>query len=115
MILVLALVGLLVFVAVVAVGVSTVVVGHRRAQAAADLAAIAGATALRDGQDPCAEAGAVADGNGAELAECSVAGATVAVVARLRLPAALGDRWVRARARAGPSADVAEDAGDVDP
>lgn len=103
-VLVLALVGALTFTAAVAVAATAVVVGHRRAQSAADLAALAAATALRDGGDPCAAAAEVAEGNGAEVEGCEVVGATVAVVARARLPDALGDRWVRARARAGPSA-----------
>lgn len=114
-VLVLALVGMLTLTAAVAVGVAAVVVGHRRVQAAADLAAIAAATALRDGGDPCTAAAEVATGNGAEVEDCTVAGTAVTVVARTRLPDALGERWVRARARAGPSADVAEDLGDVDP
>lgn len=76
-----------------------------RAQAAADLAAISGATALTSvyhPDDPCQVATRVARANGAELTGCQVDGedVTVDVVVRIRI---LGvPRTAGARARAGP-------------
>ncbi|WP_285107588.1 Rv3654c family TadE-like protein [Promicromonospora sp. MEB111] len=78
------------------------------AQAAADLGAIAGATALRDGFDPCGTAGAAVVRNGATVASCEVLGGGVVRVVATRAAAgpvgefggALGQ--ARATARAGP-------------
>lgn len=78
------------------------------AQAAADLGAIAGATALRDGFDPCGTAGAAVVRNGAEIGSCEVLEGGVVRVAATRaavgpvgeLGGALGS--ARATARAGP-------------
>ncbi|SHE25482.1 Rv3654c family TadE-like protein [Actinomyces glycerinitolerans] len=76
-----------------------------RARAAADLAALAGATALTSvvaPADPCATAQRVARANGAELAACTVDGedVTVAVGVPTRI---LGvPRRADAAARAGP-------------
>jgi secretion/DNA translocation related TadE-like protein len=80
------------------------------AQAAADLGALAGATTLRDGFDPCGTAGATVTRNGAELASCEVLGGGVVRVVATRaavgpggeLAGALGE--ARASARAGPRA-----------
>ena len=58
--------------------VAAMVSAHRTAQAAADLAALAGATRLADGGDACAEAGAVATANGGSLTSCAVDGRDVA-------------------------------------
>lgn len=78
---------------VVAAAVSRTADTHR-AQVAADLAAVAGATALHTGQgagsgggggagggDACAVARETARLNGAELADCSITGADVTVAA----------------------------------
>ena len=76
---------------VVASAVSRTADTHR-AQVAADLAAVAGATALHTGQgvgqgagggggDACAVARETARLNGAELADCSITGADVTVAA----------------------------------
>ncbi|WP_338063870.1 Rv3654c family TadE-like protein [Actinomyces ruminis] len=76
-----------------------------RARAAADLAALAGATALTSvvaPADPCATAQQVAQANGAELAACTLDGedVTVAVAVPTRI---LGiPRRADAAARAGP-------------
>ncbi|MCP2285003.1 helicase/secretion neighborhood TadE-like protein [Promicromonospora umidemergens] len=74
------------------------------AQAAADLGALAGATALRDGFDPCGTAGGTVRRNGAEIASCEVfGGGVVRVVATREVSGpggALGE--ARASARAGP-------------
>ena len=101
-VLVVAMTGLLVLVTVGVVCAVAVVGVHRRAQSAADLAALAGAVALQDGRDACASAEVIARANGTELGSCRVAGWTVsiAVVAAARLP--VGGLRLPARARAGP-------------
>ncbi len=99
-----AMMGLLVTVAVATAGVVGVVATHRTAQSAADLAALAGAAALQDGGDACAQAAAVADRNRASLTECEVAGWDVTVVVSAdtaRLPGGVLD--LHARGRAGPA------------
>lgn len=100
-----ALLGVLVTVTLAAVGVGSVVLGHRAAQAAADLASLAGATAVQDGRDACGAARQVARRNHARVVRCRVEGfvVTVETVARTgRLPG--GALELRARARAGPVA-----------
>ena len=73
-----------------------------RAQSAADLGALAGATALRDaaGPEACAAAAEVVRRNGARLADCADEGSGVVRV-RVVVRAAAGD--ATAGARAGPS------------
>lgn len=86
---------------VLAVGVITT---HRRAQAAVDLAALAGAQAHQRGEDPCGAAAGVAARNGARLGDCHLSGADILVIVSVDAPAILGDRFtMRARARAGPA------------
>ena len=76
---------------------------HRRAQSAADLAALAGATAGQRGGDACAVAAQVADHNGARSAACRVEGDDVVVRVSLVGPEFLGHSWeLVGRARAGP-------------
>lgn len=102
-VLVVAMAGVLCFVMIGLAAASGLVVAQRRAQAAADLAALAAAGALADGGDACASAASTATSNGAALLGCDVAGreATVVVV----VP---GPQWpgrevrVTAEARAGP-------------
>ena len=78
--------------AVVAFGVH--VSDTHRARVAADLAAVAGATAMYRGADACANADRTAQLNGARVVSCEVtAGDVVVAVARRRAEAA---------ARAGP-------------
>ncbi len=97
------LVGLLTVLALVASGIVGLVDAHRRAQAAADLAALAGGGALAQGSEPCAAAAANARRNAAELVDCRISGRTVAVVVAVAAPAALAAvADPRARARAGP-------------
>jgi secretion/DNA translocation related TadE-like protein len=98
-----AMIGLLVTVTVATSGVVGVVAGHRRAQSAADLSALAGATKLQSGADACQRARAIAGRNGADLRRCQVEGTeVVVVVARsVRLPGLLME--LKARARAGPA------------
>jgi len=81
---------------------AAVVVDHRRAQAAADLAALAGAQASSRGEEPCGRAAAIAAANAARLVECSSGPADVRVLVEVER----SGRWaalldVRAEARAG--------------
>lgn len=101
-----AMMGLLVTVTVATAGVVGVVAGHRRAQSAADLAALAGAATLQSGGDPCRQAAAIAQRNGANLRRCEVEGWEVAVLVAaegVRLPGAA--MQLEARGRAGPVSD----------
>ena len=102
-----AMIGLIVSVTVGTSGAVGVVAGHRRAQSAADLSALAGATTLQNGGDACARASVIAGRNGADLQRCHVDGTeVVVVVARsVRLPGL--PMKLRARARAGPVANLA--------
>ncbi|WP_246142842.1 Rv3654c family TadE-like protein [Nocardioides rubriscoriae] len=102
-VLTLALAGMLVLVGAALSVVSALVVDHRTAQAAADLAALAGARALADRGDGCAAAGALAAANGAEVTACSVSGREVRVKVRVEGPRWLGQSGdLEAEARAGP-------------
>ncbi|WP_369370696.1 Rv3654c family TadE-like protein [Promicromonospora sp. Populi] len=77
------------------------------AQSAADLGALAGAAALRDGFDPCGTAGAAVARNRAEIESCGVLGAGVVRVVVTRAASGPGGAFgalgqARASARAGP-------------
>jgi secretion/DNA translocation related TadE-like protein len=98
-----AMMGVLVTVAVAATGVVGVVAGHRRAQSAADLAALAGAGAVQDGDDPCQQAGAIARRNGVTLRGCEVDGWNVAVSVAATVRLAGTPMELEARGRAGPA------------
>jgi secretion/DNA translocation related TadE-like protein len=88
--------------------VAAMVTAHRTAQAAADLAALAGATAARDGGDPCSAAGAIAADNRARLTSCDVAGREVTVEVEVPGPKWLGQSHdLAAAARAGPAGGFA--------
>ena len=100
---VIGLVAVLVFVAAVSVGTVAIVLAHRRAQVAADLASLAGAAALQRGADPCTAAASIAARHDAVLTRCVTEGPTVLVATAVRLPAALGGQDTPARARAGPA------------
>lgn len=83
--------------------VAAMVHAHRQAQAAADLAALAGAQAAVRGRDPCAAAGSVATANGARLGSCRVAGRDVLVEVEVAGPRWLGQESdLSGQARAGP-------------
>ncbi|WP_372735450.1 Rv3654c family TadE-like protein [Nocardioides sp.] len=75
----------------------------RRAQSAADLAALAGAGAIGQGEDPCGRAAAVARANGAHVESCLTSGSSILVT--VVVP---GADWLglhadlRGQARAGP-------------
>jgi secretion/DNA translocation related TadE-like protein len=93
---------LLLLTAALAVG-EAMIVAHRRAQSAADLAALAGAQAIQQAQDACAAASAVAAANGAELTGCAVETYEVRVTARVSGPRWLGSHAdFSGEARAGP-------------
>ncbi len=89
-----ALAMVLVMAATVAVLVATSVLAGHRARAAADLSALAGATAAAGGLDACRTAQSVAAANGATVTACDLVGTpasfvvavTVAVSTGLRAP-----------------------------
>lgn len=98
-----------------------VLVASRRAAAAADLAALAGAEAARATTlgagfaDPCASAGAVAAANSAHLVDCAALDGQVTVAVTIEVaPLRLLQVDVPGRARAGPvsSAPAEQAAGD---
>jgi secretion/DNA translocation related TadE-like protein len=79
------------------------VADQRRVESAADLGALAGATAVQQGRPACASARDVVDRNGASLTSCVVAGEVVEVTARRRTQPLLGRRFdASSTARAGP-------------
>ena len=102
------LLAVLVFVAVVCVGTVAIVLAHRRAQVAADLASLAGAVAVQQGSEPCAEATRIAGRHLAVVTRCVVDGQSVLVATAVELPAVLGGAEVPARARAGPQSATPE-------
>jgi len=77
---------------------------HRQAQAAADLAALAGAQAASRAEDACAVAAAVAADNGGRLGTCTVADREVRVSVEVEGPDWLAPPAVLVgHARAGPA------------
>ena len=102
--LVVACVGVLLLLGAALGVVGAMVRAHREAQAAADLAALAVASAVADGGDPCASGSGVAAANGGRLLACEVVGRTATV--RVEVP---GPHWLgqeadlAAEARAGPA------------
>ncbi len=83
--------------------VAAMVLAHRAAQSAADLAALAGASALQRGESGCAAAGSVAADNGSSVGVCSVDGEDVWVSVTVPGPRWLGQTSdLTAEARAGP-------------
>lgn len=97
-----AMMGLLVTVTLGVSGAVGVVGAHRRAQSAADLAALAGAGALQDGGDACARAAVIAGRNGASLRRCEVDDWDVQVEVARRVRLLGHDLELPARGRAGP-------------
>ena len=99
-VLVVAMAGLLMFVMAGLGAAGGLVTAQRRAQAAADLAALAGASHL---DDACGRAGEVATANGAALEDCRLGGYDVTVVVSVGGPdVPWRDVRVTAEARAGP-------------
>lgn len=88
--------------------VAAMVVAHRSAQSAADLAALAGAGDLGRGLDGCASAARVAAANQARLVRCDVSGRVLTVRVETRGPHWLGQLAdLDAQARAGPQVTTA--------
>jgi secretion/DNA translocation related TadE-like protein len=103
---VLTLCGVLLSLAAAAVLVGGAVAGRHRAEAAADLAALAAAgRAVSGAAEPCAAARSIAAANGAVLDSCTVhPGAVVELRVTVEVPLGpLGRRPASARARAGPA------------
>jgi secretion/DNA translocation related TadE-like protein len=102
--LVVGLIGVVLVITVGALALASAVVASHHARTAADLGALAGAMALRDGasrDQACAAAGSVAVANGAVLQSCAVDDGRSLVVVTERRAAA----WpvpATARSRAGP-------------
>lgn len=94
--------------AVLALTVAVLLVGRaavasHTARAAADLSALAGAHALREGTDPCATASGVAEENLAVVVMCAVDGSDVVIRTDVAVDLGLiGSRAASAVARAGP-------------
>ena len=105
-VLVVAMAGVLVFVMVGLAAAGGLVTAQRRAQAAADLAALAGASALADVTgpvDPCAAADRVAGRNAAVLDACTPDGRAIRVTVSVAGPdVPWREVRVTAEARAGP-------------
>lgn len=102
--LVLAMAGVLLLVGSALGVVQAVVVAHRKAQAAADLSALAGASARAHGRQPCAAAETVARRNGSRLMSCHESGGDVTVEVVVTGPRWLGQQGdLTAEARAGPA------------
>jgi secretion/DNA translocation related TadE-like protein len=103
-VLALTLLAALVAVAVALAPLGGALVASRRAAAAADLAALAGASALQRGQDACAAAARVAAANHARVASCAVGMQDVRLRVVVDAGRVLGrSLQVSGRARAGPS------------
>ncbi len=94
--------GVMVALALAGTAGGQVLVAQRRASAAADLAALAGAVAAQRGQAPCPAARRMASLDGATLPSCAVDGEQVRVVGEVVVRLAGHEVAVRARARAGP-------------
>lgn len=97
-----ALSGLAVLVAVaVAAGIG-VIVAQRRAQSAADLAALAGAAAWLRGEDGCAASERIAHAHRSRVTSCGIVADGLALTAEVALGGPFAGATVSARARAGP-------------
>ncbi len=99
-----ALIGFLLLLGTALGAVAVMVVAHRTAQSAADLAALAGAQAADAGREPCVVAAGVAQRNGANLTSCVVDDADIRVQVTVTGPRLLGQTHdLDAEARAGPA------------
>ena len=97
------MIGVLASVSVVIAALGGAVVDQRRVASAADLSALAAASALESGADACAAASAVARRNGARLERCRRSGEVVRVkLVRAPSPVLGMVVQVSAQARAGP-------------
>jgi secretion/DNA translocation related TadE-like protein len=109
-VLVVVMVGVLTALALGGSAIGGLMVGQRRAAAAADLAALAGAAALRPGLGSlptgsgCDRAARVSAENGARLTGCSIDGREVVVRVAVDVSNPFGGGWaVPGMARAGPA------------
>ncbi len=83
--------------------VAAMVRAHRAAQSAADLSALAAASAIARGRDPCGSAAGIAAANDAELVSCEIAGQDAVITVEVTGPRWLGQHSdLTAQARAGP-------------
>ncbi|MFC7490030.1 MULTISPECIES: Rv3654c family TadE-like protein [unclassified Knoellia] len=105
-VLVVAAMGVLLVLVIAALHLGAAATAAHRARTAADLAALAGAATLQDGDaSPCARAAQVAGRNRARLVACALVGESVSVRVATAVPA----RWpgvpdeALASARAGPA------------
>ncbi len=99
-------IGVITAMAMACVLAAAVITTHRRSQAAADLAALAGAQALQRGADGCRAAAVNAGRNRAELLRCASVDSDMVVTVAAVPPDVFGAALtVPARARAGPSAE----------
>lgn len=101
------LLALLTAVAVAASAMTALVAGHRRAQAAADLAALAGATAAQSGLAACSAAATIAARNHARLQACAEADGVVTLRVETRAVVLGRSHSLLGMARAGPADDAA--------
>jgi secretion/DNA translocation related TadE-like protein len=99
-----AMIAVLVAVTTGALCLGSAVIARHRAQAAADLAALAAARRLADGPDAaCAQATAIARAMKSAIAQCTVDGVDVVVAANVLVTLGkLGMGTASASARAGP-------------
>jgi secretion/DNA translocation related TadE-like protein len=103
-VLVLAMAGVLTLLGAALAVVMAMVVAHRVAQSAADLAALAGAREVALGRDGCTSAADIAAANRARVTACSVVGHDVQVEVEVTGPHWLGQSAdLAARSRAGPA------------
>ena len=80
------------------------IVGQRRVESAADLGALAGASAAQRGEDACAAAAELVARNRAHVIACGIEGDVVSVRVSHPLRPLLGLRFtVSSRSRAGPA------------
>jgi secretion/DNA translocation related TadE-like protein len=87
--------------------VGAAVTDKRRVESAADLGALAGASAAQRGEDACAAARSVVSRNGAQLAGCTATGGVVTVGTSRATRPVLGLRFtLTSRARAGPASTL---------
>ncbi|GAB4008523.1 Rv3654c family TadE-like protein [Nocardioides ultimimeridianus] len=102
-VLVVAVLGVLLLLGAALGVVGAMVAAHRRAQAAADLAALGAARVLQAGGDACGRAAGLATANGAVLTACTVEGPDVRVEVTAEGPRWLGQTAdLAAQSRAGP-------------
>lgn len=94
-------VALILVVALVATGIAALVFAHRRAQSAADLAALAAASGYQRGVAPCGEAQRIAAANRGRLVSCVLDGPVATV--EIECSVVLGGTFrLHGRAKAGP-------------